>query len=278
MLARARNVTTLQAKLVATKYGWPDAGEVAINLGNLDTTIATVAYASGTHAVVKLATPLEPNFEMELALLGSPREVALTKVGSIENEVTWSSRYEKYESILIDEDAFECSAESVLASGLPFRVIPNGLISEELQAIAGEDTVLVTNGIDAPSNWQVAKKETGRSTFYGLIEKLPDSDPNFAPDRVAWLALKSLENEAGTLANILAIFSAQGIDLTHIRNAPAKSGHVFFVAFRTNHIDLSGTKLTDALREGRISYRIIGSFSFGETVPTEGHKVLVWSE
>jgi len=250
MLGRSERESPAHAAQAAHDAGWsgvapgsavatavPDESIELLDLGTTSDTLATVATIDDLAAVVHLGHPEQPSPGLEEALLAGEPSLIVTAAVAVAPQWVWvAPAGAAGGQVVIDEAGMRDCQDLLRGMGVSPRLVPTRTSVDERVALAGPAGSLVVERPRVPAGWvEVPGSErlAGRPpVWYGLLEAR-EAWPRFDVPAQVWLAVGPSDDHRGSLQHTLAVLSAAGVDLQHLRSHPSARGpHVFFTSFR----------------------------------------------
>ncbi|MFC7878224.1 hypothetical protein [Isoptericola sp. NPDC057391] len=256
MLGRSERESPAHAAQAAHAAGWsgvapgsavatavPDESIELLDLGTTSDTLATVATIDDLAAVVHLGHPEQPSPRLEEALLAGDPSLIVTAAVAVAPQWVWvAPAGATGGQVVIDEAGMRDCQDLLHGMGVSPRLVPTRTSVDERAALAGPAGSLVVERPRVPAGWvEVPGSErlAGRlPVWYGLLEARAEW-PRFDAPAQVWLAVGPSDDHRGSLQHTLAVLSAAGVDLQHLRSHPSARGpHVFFTSFRCATVDV----------------------------------------
>ncbi|MFI2104026.1 hypothetical protein ACH436_12075 [Isoptericola sp. NPDC019693] len=261
MLGRSERESPAHAAQAAHDAGWsgvapgsvvaaavPDESVELLDLGTTSDTLATVATIDDLAAVVHLGHPEQPSPRLEEALLAGDPSLIVTAGVAVAPQWVWVTPADAtggqavIGQVVIDEAGMRDCQDLLRAMGVSPRLVPTRTSVDERVALAGQAGSLVVERSRVPAGWvEVPGSErlAGRPpVWYGLLESR-EAWPRFEAPAQVWLAVGPSDDHRGSLQHTLAVLSAAGVDLQHLRShLSARGPHVFFTSFRCATADV----------------------------------------
>ena len=256
MLGRSERESPAHAAQAAHDAGWsgvapgsavatavPDESIELLDLGTTSDTLATVATIDDLAAVVHLGHPEQPSPGLEEALLAGEPSLIVTAAVPVAPQWVWvAPAGATGGQVVIDEAGMRDCQDLLRAMGVSPRLVPTRTPVDERVALAGAAGSLVVERSRVPAGWvEVPGSERlagRRPVWYGLLEARA-AWPRFDVPAQVWLAVGPSDDHRGSLQHTLAVLSAAGVDLQHLRSHPSAHGpHVFFTSFGCASVDV----------------------------------------
>ncbi|MCK9792247.1 hypothetical protein M1843_00615 [Isoptericola sp. 4D.3] len=256
MLGRSERESPAHAAQAAHDAGWSgvaarsavatavaDESLELLDLGTTSDTLATVATIDDLAAVVHLGHPEQPSPALEEALLAGDPSLIVTAAVAVAPQWVWvAPAGASGGQVVIDEAGMRDCQDLLRGMGVSPRLVPTRTSVDERVALAGPAGSLVVERSRVPAGWSEVPgggRLAGRPpVWYGLLESRPDW-PGFAAPAQVWLAVGPSDDHRGSLQHTLAVLSAAGVDLQHLRSHLSSGGpHVFFTSFRCPAVEV----------------------------------------
>ncbi|MGF0116098.1 hypothetical protein ACQFYA_07170 [Promicromonospora sp. Marseille-Q5078] len=256
MLGRSERESPAHAAQAAHDAGWSgvapgsavatavaDESLELLDLGTTSDTLATVATIDDLAAVVHLGHPEQPSPALEEALLAGDPSLIVTAAVPVAPQWVWAAPAgASGGQVVIDEAGMRDCQDLLRGMGVSPRLVPTRTSVDERVALAGDTGSIVVERTRVPAGWAEVPgsgRLAGRPpVWYGLLESRA-AWPRFDEPAQVWLAVGPSDDHRGSLQHTLAVLSAAGVDLQHLRSHPSTRGpHVFFTSFRCPTVDV----------------------------------------
>jgi len=295
MLGRSERESPAHAAQAAHDAGWSgvaagsavatavaDESLELLDLGTTSDTLATVATIDDLAAVVHLGHPEQPSPALEEALLAGDPSLIVTAAVAVAPQWVWAAPAgASGGQVVIDEAGMRDCQDLLRGMGVSPRLVPTRTSVDERVALAGDTGSIVVERPRVPAGWAEVPgsgRLAGRPpVWYGLLESR-SAWPRFDAPAQVWLAVGPSDDHRGSLQHTLAVLSAAGVDLQHLRSHPSTRGpHVFFTSFRCPTVDVLDELVAELDGRG-VAHRTLAVLPGAGFVPGPAPLAPRWAE